>query len=186
MNKQPIDTVLIKQALRGDQAAYKSLYELYKQRLFVICLRYAKERNIAQDYLQESFISIFKNLNQFDPNKGSFEPWAKRIAINTCLMDIRKQSLYAIGLNGAEHIESNEVGVLSELSLKEMLALIQQLPLGYRTIFNMYVIDGYTHKEIAGNLNISISTSKSQLMKARHLLQKKIITQQQTFNQEHG
>jgi RNA polymerase sigma-70 factor (ECF subfamily) len=186
VNKKQIDTVLIKQALRGDQVAYKSLYELYKQRLFVICLRYAKERSKAQDYLQEAFINIFKNLEQFDEKKGFFESWAKRIAINTCLMDIRKQTLYAIGLNGAEHIESKEVGILSELSLKEMLALIQQLPLGYRTIFNMYVIDGYTHKEISQQLDISISTSKSQLMKARHLLQKKITTQQQAFNQEHG
>lgn len=187
LNKKDQDKRFIKKALAGDQAAYKALYDLYKQSLFVVCLRYAKDRAIAQDYLQEAFINIFKNLQQFDPLKGAFESWAKRIAINVCLSDIRKNTLYAVSISKAEQVEAYEVSALSNMALQEMLDCIQKLPLGYRTVFNMYVIDGFSHKEIAEALNVSVSTSKSQLMKARQLLQKKITGSKQFFNiQEHG
>ena len=101
-------------------------------------------------------------------------------------MDIRKNTLYAVNINAAEMVESKDVNALSELSLKEMLHHIQQLPTGYRTIFNLYVIDGFSHKEIAEKLNVSISTSKSQLMKARRILQKKIVVNQNIYHQDHG
>lgn len=152
----------------------------------MVCLRYAKDRSTAQDYLQEAFINIFKNLKQFDETKGVFESWAKRITINVCLGDIRKNTLYSVAITGAEQIEAGYTDALSELSLQEMLELIQRLPYGYKTIFNMYVIDGFSHKEIAAELGISISTSKSQLMKARNLLQKKIINNHRVLNQDHG
>ena len=173
MSKKAEHTSLIQKALKGNQRAYQQLYQQYRQSLFVVCLRYAKDRSTAQDYLQEAFINIFKNLQQFDETKGVFEAWAKRITVNACLGNIRKQTLYSVNITGAEQVKSLDVDVLSKLSLEEMLQLIQRLPYGYRTIFNMYVIDGYSHKEIAAELNISISTSKSQLMKARNLLQKK-------------
>ncbi|MFK7808304.1 MAG: RNA polymerase sigma factor, partial [Saprospiraceae bacterium] len=114
------------------------------------------------------------------------EAWAKRVTINVCLSDIRKNTLYSVAITGTEPIESSEVDALSRLSLQEMLNLIQKLPHGYKTIFNMYVIDGYSHKEIAATLSISISTSKSQLMKARNLLQKKILNNHRVLNQDHG
>ncbi len=153
----------------------------------MVCLRYGKDRSTAQDYLQDAFVNIFKNLKQFDTTKGAFEAWAKRITVNVCLADIRKNTLYSVNITGAEHIESNDVSALSQLSLQEMLVHIQQLPYGYRTVFNMYVIDGFSHKEIAAELNVSISTSKSQLMKARNLLQKKIVVNQRTYNNiDHG
>lgn len=152
----------------------------------MVCLRYAKDRSTAQDYLQDTFINIFRKLKQFDPSRGVFESWAKRITVNICLGDIRKNTLYAVNITGAEHIESSNICILSELSLQEMMAMIQDLPFGYRTVFNMYVIDGFSHKEIAAELNISISTSKSQLMKARNLLQKKIMINQRVYSQEHG
>ncbi len=186
MNNRSKDIELIKQALKGRQSAYRELYELHKHNLFVVCLRYAKDRSIAQDYLQEAFINIFRKLEQFDELKGAFEAWAKRVTINVCLADIRKNTLYAVNITKAEDVESEDVSVLSNISLQEMLALIQQLPFGYKTVFNMYVIDGYSHKEIAEELDISISTSKSQLMKARKLLQKKIVASSQFYNQEHG
>lgn len=152
----------------------------------MVCLRYGKDRSIAQDYLQDAFINIFKNLQQFDIEKGAFGAWAKRITVNACLADIRKNTLYSVNINGAEQVESEDVSALSQLSLQEMMELIQQLPYGYRTVFNMYVIDGFSHKEIAAELNISTSTSKSQLMKARNILQKKIIVNQNIFSREHG
>jgi len=186
LDKQTLHTELIDNALKGDQQAFHQLYQMYKNSLFMVCLRYGKDRSTAQDYLQETFISIFKNLAQFDSNKGVFESWAKRVAVNVCLMDIRKNTLYAVNINAAEMVESKDVSALSQLSLKEMLHHIQQLPTGYRTIFNLYVIDGFSHKEIAEKLNVSISTSKSQLMKARHILQKKIVVNQNIYHQNHG
>ncbi len=186
MSKQIRDIKLIKASLKGSQQAYRSLYEHYRQSLFMVCLRYAKDRSTAQDYLQEAFINIFKNLQQFDDTKGVFESWAKRIAINVCLSNIRKQSLYSVNITRAEQMASLEVDALSQLSLQEMLKLVQGLPYGYRTVFNMYVIDGYAHKEIAAELNISVSTSKSQLMKARNLLQRRISINQRVLNQDHG
>lgn len=172
--------------MQGSELAFQQLYRMYKHPLFMVCLRYAKDKSIAQDYLQEAFINIFRKLNQFVESKGAFEAWAKRVTINICLMDLRKQSLYAVGMDAAENIESKTVDALSTLSLKEMLAMIQQLPQGYKTVFNMYAIDGFSHKEIAEELGISINTSKSQLRKARVLLQKRILANQQLYHQVHG
>ena len=152
----------------------------------MVCLRYGKDRSTAQDYLQDAFVNIFKNLKQFDTSRGAFESWAKRVTVNVCLADIRKNTLYSVNISGAEQVESNDVSALSSLSLQEMMAHIQQLPTGYRTVFNMYVIDGFSHKEIAEQLNVSVSTSKSQLMKARNILQKKIVVNQRVYSQDHG
>lgn len=186
MNKRDNNIKLIEDALQGKQQAFRQIYDLYKKSLFMVCLRYGKDRSIAQDYLQDAFINIFKNLKQFDTEKGAFGAWAKRITVNACLADIRKNTLYSVNINGAEQLESEDVSALSQLSLQEMLQTIQQLPYGYRTVFNMYVIDGFSHKEIAAELNISTSTSKSQLMKARNMLKKKITVNQNIYSQEHG
>ena len=186
LNKRIQVNNLIQEALAGKQVAYKQLYQLYQRNLFLVCLRYAKDKTIAEDYLQEAFINIFKNLAQFDELKGAFESWAKRIAINVCLADIRKQSLYLVNISGAEEVAAFDEGILSKLTLQEMLELIQRLPYGYKTIFNMYVIDGFSHKEISAELNISISTSKTQLMKARNMLKQKIESKQQIFIERHG
>jgi len=182
--KRDID--LIKEAKRGKEIAFKTLYEKYKQRLFLVCLRYVKQRGAAEDCLQEGFINIFKNLEKFDASKGQFESWAKRVVTNVCLEKLRKSSLYLVEVTQAYSVETQDISVLSQLSFKEMLLLIQELPAGYRTIFNMYVIDGYTHREIADALDISVSTSKTQLMKARLILQKKLISKQGTVAIKHG
>jgi len=186
LDKRANHNHLIEKAQKGDQRAFKELYDAYKHNLFMVCLRYGKDRSTAQDYLQDAFINIFRNLRQFDSSRGVFESWAKRVTVNVCLGDIRKNTLYSVNLTGAEHIESADVSALSQLSMQEMMAMIQKLPFGYRTVFNMYVIDGFSHKEIAAELNISISTSKSQLMKARNLLQKKIMVNQKVYSQDHG
>lgn len=167
---------LIKKILKGDESAFRELYDAYKQNLFLTCLRYAKNREIAQDYLQESFIRIYKNLHQFDADKGAIYTWMKRVTINVCLADLKKKTLYHVSLEEAYNSPTDAVDVLSKMSMDDMLAAVQTLPSGYRTVFNMYVIDGYTHREIAEELGISTGTSKSQLMKARKHLQKKILT----------
>ena len=162
------------------------MYQKYKRQLFLICLRYAVDKGQAQDFLQDAFVNIYKKLDQFDRMKGSFGSWASRITVNECLAYARKKTLYPVNISEAEEVESTDNSALSQLSLKEMLLLIHGLPYGYRTIFNMYVIDGFSHKEIANQMGISVSTSKSQLAKARKVLQKKILTQKEVRYQEHG
>lgn len=186
MTVQNQDIEFIHKALKGNQSAYKFLYEKYKHNFFLVCQRYMKNKVNAEDCLQEGFINIFKNLKQFDIERGNFEFWARRVVMNVCLEKIRKNTLYLVDMNQAFMVESKEVNVLSDLSLKEMLHIIHELPVGYRTIFNMYVIDGFTHKEIAEKLGISNSTSKTQLMKSRLLLQKKLIAKQQILSIKHG
>jgi len=180
------DIKLITEALKGKESAFKELYDAYKHRLFLVCLRYMKERSNAEDCLQEGFVNIFRNLKQFNKERGQFESWAKRVVTNVCLEKLRKSSLYLVEVSHANMIESKEIDVLSKLTLKEMMELIQELPVGYRTIFNMYVIDGYTHREIGETLNISINTSKTQLMKARLMLQKRLTKKQRIFSINHG
>ena len=172
--------------MQGNQVACKSLYDQYKSQLFIICLRYAQDRSQAQDFLQDSFIKIFNNLDSYDSNKGAFEFWISRITINVCLAYVRKKTIYPVSLNSVEETITTDNAVLSSLSLQEMLKLIQDLPFGYKTVFNMYVIDGFSHREIAQQLKISESTSKSQLAKARKMLQKKILNTKKMHLQNHG
>jgi RNA polymerase sigma factor (sigma-70 family) len=146
--------------------------------LYGICLRYASDRFEAQDMLQEGFIKVFSSLSSYE-SKGSFEGWMKRIVINNALNHIRsntKQQLF-LDYSEAQNIPDNivEVDESSPPPDKQtMLRLIQELPEGYRMVFNLYVFEDYTHKEIAEAAGISENTSKTQLMRARNLLQKKI------------
>lgn len=135
-------------------------------------MRYVKSKPQAEDLLQDSFIKIYKDLHQFDENKGSFNNWSKRITINICLQYLRKNNVLKDFENIVDisHQLKIEPTAIEDLNLKDLTLLILKLPKGYRTIFNMYVIDGYTHKEIAEELNININTSKTQLMKARKAL----------------
>lgn len=138
-------------------------------------MRYAKHRQDTEDILQESYIKIFKDLKQFDSNRGLYKFWSNHIVINTCLHFLGKRK-YTIDLD--QHVENEKVEfnteALSSLNLQDMTRLIAGLPRGYRTVFNMYVIDGFSHKEIATMLQVSTSTSKTQLMKAKKLLQEKL------------
>ena len=183
--KKMEENLLIEKASKGNQEAFRQLYEKYKRSLFVVCLRYASGRVEAEDFLQESFINIYKGLKQFDPSRGIFEFWARRITINVCLEKIRKQSLFTVSLGGHD-TEEVSPDALSDLSLKELLELINELPFGYKTVFNMYVIDGYSHKEIASHLNISVNTSKTQLMKARQNLKSAFIKKNNVVKVSHG
>ncbi|TVR78378.1 MAG: sigma-70 family RNA polymerase sigma factor [Saprospirales bacterium] len=186
MSNNKLDRELIEEILSGKDHTFKVLYDRYKHSLFVLCLRYTKDRSTAEDYLQETFVKIYSKLKQYDPEKGLFEFWARRIAINVCLEDIRKNSLYTVSLSVVEHEEADQVDVLSHLSTKEMLELIQNMPVGYKTVFNLYVIDGFSHKEIAERLEIAIGTSKSQLLKARKYLQGMIAKKNDVYNASHG
>ena len=164
---------LISKAKKQDAAAQMELYKHFKSYWYAICLRYNGNRFDADDCLQNSLINIFSKLNQFDVNRGDFKSWSAQVVVNDNLMFLRKKKNNFEAFDLDMEIEdvteiSNESSIISSENLTK---LIQALPDGYRTVFNLYVLEGYTHKEIASILNISVGTSKSQLSKARKLLQ---------------
>jgi RNA polymerase sigma factor (sigma-70 family) len=165
------DISLIKACSNGDHNAFKKIYDIHSGTMYSICLRYMTNEDEAKDALQEGFIKVFNSIGKFQFT-GSFEGWMKRIFVNTSIEQIRKRKLHF----DVSELNTNELPLTSrietgKLDAEKMMRLVQQLPLGYRTVFNMFVIDGYSHKEISDYLNINENTSKSQLFKARKQLQ---------------
>lgn len=165
----------IKQAKKREITAQRYLYEKYKMPLFSLCLRYSRDRSEAEDMLQEGFLKIFRDIPQYQ-GKGALLGWMKKIMINSALQYLRKWKKDWNHLNAEDFNESfqTEEVIFAKLGLEELTRLIQNLPSGYRIVFNLYVIEGYKHKEIAELLNISVNTSKSQLFKAKALLKKEL------------
>ncbi|RRO20981.1 RNA polymerase sigma factor [Flavobacteriaceae bacterium 14752] len=163
---------LIKQCQNKELKAQRALYELYSSKLFSLCLKYSKNYTEAQDNLQDAFIRIYENIHQFK-HKGSFEGWMKRIAINTALQRYRNQKVFS--LNYEENLIQPENDYTeNSISLQELLKCIQELPNRYRMVFNLYVLDGYSHREIAEMMEISEGTSKSNLARGRQILKDKV------------
>ena len=149
----------------------EELYRRFSPRMYAVCLRYAANAEEAEDILQEGFIKIFKKLDSFR-SEGSFEGWVRRIFVNTAIEQFRrKRYLLPVTEKEENTIEGKYISVLDELAEQDILSLVQELSPGYRTVFNMYVVEGYTHKEIAEMLGISEGTSKSQLSRAKVILQ---------------
>lgn len=172
------DIKLIESILSGNQHSFRELYNRYKREFLLVCMRYSTCKSEAEDYLQEGFIKIYKDLDKFNPLRGAFKPWAYRVVINTCLQKIRskKTKLLNLDINSDPSMDlGHNAGIIEQLSLQELTELIQDLPQGYRTVFNMYIIDGFSHKEIASSLSISESTSKTQLFKAKKHLQQSVV-----------
>lgn len=169
MNQQ--ERELVNECLRGSITAQKHFYDQFSGRMFGICLRYCSRREEAEDVLQEGFIKVFQNLHRFR-FEGSMEGWMKRIMVNTALGWLRARNVRFV--EGGD-IPVPEVkfspGILEQLSSKEIVSLIQELPVGYRTVFNLHAIEGYSHAEIADMLGIKEVTSRSQYLKARKVLQ---------------
>lgn len=162
---------LINGCLQGNRRMQEELYRRFSPRMYAVCLRYAGNAEEAEDILQEGFIKVFKKLDSFRGD-GSFEGWIRRIFVNTAIEHFRrKRYLMPVTEKEENTIEGKYTSVLDELGAKDILALIQELSPGYRTVFNMYVVEGYTHKEIADMLGISEGTSKSQLSRAKVILQ---------------
>ncbi|MEO0043201.1 MAG: hypothetical protein RL329_2649 [Bacteroidota bacterium] len=172
------ETELLQGCLRENRAAQHELFRRYAGKMMTVCLRYARHHAEAEDVLQDAFIRIFNNLNQFQ-GKGSLEGWIRRIVINTSLKNIQKMSFQKEGLGGLESVPEMSMlpDVYAHLGEQELMRLIEQLPHGYRTVFNLFVIDGFNHAEIAQMLQIEEGTSRSQLAKARYMLQKFILQQ---------
>ena len=165
---------LIKRCIDGVSSAQTQLYQLFSAKLFAICCRYASSDDQAKDMFQESFIRIFQKLPDFR-FEGSFEGWLKRITVNQCLDAIRKdKSKLFDDLEANESVEFQFNTAADQLQANDLLLLLSKLPLGYRTVFNLYAIEGFSHQEIAVTLGISESTSKTQLFKARKWLQQRL------------
>lgn len=163
---------LIKECLGGKAVAQEKLFKKYYALMLGICLRYANDRDEALEILQEGFIKIFGKLDKFK-FEGSFQGWMKRIMVNAAIDKYRKKSIEPVSYDIEDH---HNLGVseqvFSNFETEDLMKCVQKLPDGYRTIFNLYVLEGYTHKEIAEELNISEGTSKSQLHKAKQFLKK--------------
>lgn len=159
---------------QGDRRYQQMLYNMFSAKMFAVCLRYANEYNSAQDLLQEGFVKVFRNIEKFR-GEGSFEGWVRRIFVNTAIEHYRKQvNLYALHDSEAKAYEYYDENALENLKHADIMRMIQKLSDGYRTVFNLYVVEGFSHKEIGDMMGISEGTSKSQLARARYLLQKMI------------
>jgi RNA polymerase sigma-70 factor (ECF subfamily) len=162
---------LIEGCIQGNRKMQYELYERFSSKMYGVCLRYAANAEEAEDILQEGFIKVFKKISSYRGD-GSFEGWIRRIFVNTAIEHFRKKAyLQPITEQEESTIEGKYISVLDHLAEKDIVKLIQQLSPGYRTVFNMYVVEGYTHKQIAEALNISEGTSKSQLSRAKLILQ---------------
>ncbi len=166
---------LIKGCLKGNPQMQEELYRRFSPKMYAVCLRYAQDSDDARDLLQEGFIKVYRNLDRYR-GEGSFEGWIRRIFVNTAIEYYRKKSLEYSRVSEKEEttIADADISVLDELAVKDIIGLIQELAPGYRAVFNLYVIEGFSHKEIADMLNISEGTSKSQLARAKSILQKKV------------
>jgi RNA polymerase sigma-70 factor (ECF subfamily) len=158
----------------GDEKAFKAIYDKLAGKMYSLCLRYAGNSYDANDFFQEGIIRVYKNLSGFK-GSGSFEGWARKIFVNTCLDMLKtKQRTVFDQLSDDMQLTSSSIEGLEKLSQNELLKMIQQLPNGYRTIVNLYLVEEYNHKQIAEMLGISEGTSKSQLSRAKTILQRSI------------
>ncbi len=167
---------LVRDCVRGKARAQEALYHQHYRTMYGVCMRYCKDRDVAEDVLQEGFIKVFKNIDRYR-GSGSLEGWIRRIMVNTALEHHRKVARFLPLVDLDEALDQDAgYDVVSDMGQQEILQLIQELPDGYRTIFNLYAIEGFTHREIARELDISEGTSKSQYARARRILQEKVIT----------
>ncbi len=166
---------LIKKCIKGDIKAQRALFNRFAPKMFGVCLRYAKDKNTAEDVLQEGFVKVFFNIEKF--KGGSLEGWIRKIMVNTSLDEIRKNTKFKNNVN-IEKVkqEENKNYIIEGLIAQDILNIINKMPSGYKVVFNIFAIEGYSHKQIGKKLGISESTSKSQYFRARNFLQKKIET----------
>ncbi len=166
---------LIIDCIGGKHKAQKKLFEIFAPKMLTVCLRYAKNKMQAEDMLQEGMIKVFHKLSDYK-QEGSFEGWIRKVMVNTCLDALRKEAKHQMhsDVTEVDYMVSSNDYLLEGLMAEDLILLIQTLPTGYRTVFNLYALEGYSHKEIADQLGITESTSKSQYSRAKVFLQEKL------------
>jgi len=166
--------IVIKECIAGKSRARERLYQLLSPKMWGVCLRYTSSSDEAKDVMQDAFIKVFDNLDKYE-GRGNFEGWVRRIMVNTALAEFRKKHLLFVdSSNYGDRCGGENPSIESDLSAAELMKLIQELTPQYRLVFNLYAIEGYSHKEIATMLDISEGTSKSNLSRARDILQHKV------------
>lgn len=169
---------LVKGCIAGDRLMQRNLYNTYAGKMLVLCNRYCRTSAEAEDILQEAFIKIFTKINtfRFESQLGG---WIRMIVVNTAINHVRKEKdlAFSVEIEQAVGVENNLTSAISALNYNELIELVRKLPLGCQTVFNMYAIDGFDHREIGEKLGISIGTSKSQYARAKNILQKKLLHQ---------
>lgn len=170
------ETALIEDCINNSAVAQRELYNRFSGILFAICYRYASNKSDAEDMLQEGFIKIFTKINSFE-NKGNFEGWMKKVIVHTCINYIKKNKKFGeiIYLDNVYNLEIKEESIASRLLGKQVMDCLRSLPLGYRTVINLYAIEGYSHKEIGDILEIGESTSRSQYIRGKNVLESVLI-----------
>jgi RNA polymerase sigma factor (sigma-70 family) len=166
---------MIQGCIKGNRHDQNRLYQIFAPGMFSVCLRYSKNKEEAEEILQEGFMKVFTHLHQFN-FEGSFEGWIRKIMVNCALQKYRSNArLHAVvDIDTAGHEIAETENIIAQIGTKELLSMVQQLPPGYRLVFNMYVFEGMKHREIAERLGISEGTSKSNLYDARVILQKSV------------
>jgi RNA polymerase sigma factor (sigma-70 family) len=164
------ESSLIENCINGNRKSQKQLYDMYSPKMFSVCLRYSKNQMDAEDVLQDGFVKLFNNLHRFR-GEGSFDGWVRRIFVNTAIEHIRRKNLNTTCGEGLENsVVDKQQNALDNLYEKDLIKTSMTLSEGYRTVFNLYAVEGYSHKEIASQLGITESTSKSQFSRAKALL----------------
>jgi len=169
------DQELLAGCLKKNADAQRALFAKYGERMMGLCLRYAGSREEAQDYLQEGFIKVFDKLSQYN-GSGSLGGWISTVMVNTALIQLRKKKRegYSEDIDEMYDLSTNDHDVLDKMSADELMQIVTAMPTGYRTVFNLFAIEGFSHKEIAASLEISVSTSKTQFHKAKAFLKKQL------------
>ena len=169
------DSALVKKCIDGDQRAQRVLFDRFAPKMLGVCMRYSKNSEQAEDVLQDGFVKVFTKLS-FYKGDGSLEGWIRRIVVNTALDQIRKNAKFQdnVALDDVGYKIELKGNVLESLAAEDLLKLINEMPTGYKVVFNMFAIEGYSHKEIAEKLEVSENTSKSQYSRARAFLKKKL------------
>jgi RNA polymerase sigma factor (sigma-70 family) len=166
------EEAILQGCLKNDAIAQRELYNRYSPKMLAVCYRFAHKREDAEDMLQEGFIKVFSQIHTFQ-NKGAFEGWVRRIIVHTCINNLKKNKRFneSVDLMHAGSIQVREESVPSIVQAKQVVECIRMLPLGYRTVLNLYAIEGYSHKEIGEMLDIEESTSRSQYTRAKQMLE---------------
>lgn len=169
------DTTLVIECVKGNPRAQRMLFDRFSSKMLGVCLRYAKDSEQAEDILQDGFVKVFTKLKDFK-NEGSLEGWIRRVMVNTALDQIRKntKTLGDVSVDDVQYKIENNDHIAEQLMAEDLLKLVNSMPDGYKVVFNMFAIEGYTHREIADTLGISESTSKSQYSRARAYLRERI------------
>jgi RNA polymerase sigma-70 factor (ECF subfamily) len=176
------EEAILQGCLKNNAAAQKALYEKYSAKMLVVCYRYAHNREDAEDMLQEGLIKVFSQIHTFE-NRGALEGWIRRIIVHTCINILKKNKRFneSVDIIHASSLQVREDSIPSIIQAKEVVECIRMLPIGYRTVLNLYAIEGFAHKEIATMLDIEESTSRSQYTRAKAMLEDVLVRKKILF-----